>query len=157
MYNKKAKHNCLTFYYYIFSATIFCRFTFTRKVLQPPQRKAYHGEENINWKVKISIKRKDRQDGCSYRFRLAERAGFEPAVRVSVRTLSKRVPSTTQPSLHGGSLLFRCRLFPTAVYSTITADKLQLFSGDTTIIFWRCIARRIFSARRFAMSKRRNI
>lgn len=31
---------------------------------------------------------------------VAERAGFEPAVRVNVRTLSKRVPSTTQPPLH---------------------------------------------------------
>ena len=32
-------------------------------------------------------------------FILAERAGFEPAVRVNVRTLSKRVPSATQPPL----------------------------------------------------------
>ena len=31
---------------------------------------------------------------------VAERAGFEPAVPVRVRTLSKRVPSTAQPSLH---------------------------------------------------------
>lgn len=30
---------------------------------------------------------------------MAERAGFEPAVRVNVRTLSKRVPSATQPPL----------------------------------------------------------
>ena len=36
---------------------------------------------------------------------MAERAGFEPAVRFSVRTLSKRVPSTTQPPLHGASAL----------------------------------------------------
>lgn len=33
---------------------------------------------------------------------MAERAGFEPAVRVNVRTLSKRVPSATQPPLREG-------------------------------------------------------
>lgn len=30
---------------------------------------------------------------------MAEGAGFEPAVGVNLRTLSKRVPSSTQPSL----------------------------------------------------------
>ena len=30
---------------------------------------------------------------------MAEGAGFEPAVGVNLRTLSKRVPSTTQPPL----------------------------------------------------------
>ena len=42
--------------------------------------------------------------GVRTRLLLAERAGFEPAVRVSVRTLSKRVPSTTQPPLRVGVL-----------------------------------------------------
>ena len=31
--------------------------------------------------------------------KVAEGAGFEPAVGVNLRTLSKRVPSTTQPPL----------------------------------------------------------
>lgn len=33
-------------------------------------------------------------------FILAERTGFEPAVRLLAHTLSKRAPSTTRPSLH---------------------------------------------------------
>ena len=46
---------------------------------------------------------------------LAERAGFEPAVPVTVRSLSKRVPSAAQPSLRiarfvrAGFVLFNCR------------------------------------------------
>ena len=35
---------------------------------------------------------------------MAEGAGFEPAVGVNLRTLSKRVPSTTQPPLREGAL-----------------------------------------------------
>ena len=47
-----------------------------------------------------SYKRKTRLNlKGSNEFHLAERAGFEPAVRVNVRTLSKRVPSATQPPL----------------------------------------------------------
>ena len=33
---------------------------------------------------------------------MAEGAGFDPAVGVNLRTLSKRVPSTTQPPLREG-------------------------------------------------------
>lgn len=50
-----------------------------------------------------------------FRFLLAERAGFEPAVPVTVRSLSKRVPSAAQPSLRiarfvrAGFVLFNCR------------------------------------------------
>ena len=35
---------------------------------------------------------------------MAEGAGFEPAVGVNLRTLSKRAPSTTQPPLREGAV-----------------------------------------------------
>ena len=38
---------------------------------------------------------------------MAEGAGFEPAVGVNLRTLSKRVPSTTQPPLREGAVWTR--------------------------------------------------
>lgn len=38
---------------------------------------------------------------------MAEGAGFEPAVGVNLRTLSKRVPSTTQPPLRGRGVWLR--------------------------------------------------
>ncbi len=41
---------------------------------------------------------------------MAEGAGFEPAVGVNLRTLSKRVPSTTQPPLRKGAVWTRARV-----------------------------------------------
>ena len=35
-----------------------------------------------------------------YNSKMAERAGFEPAIRFPVYTLSRRAPSTTRPPLH---------------------------------------------------------
>lgn len=36
----------------------------------------------------------------AYISKMAERAGFEPAIRFPVYTLSRRAPSTTRPPLH---------------------------------------------------------
>src|ERR1044071_8523646 len=47
--------------------------------------------------------------GC-WRYRgLAEGAGFEPAIRFPVYTLSRRAPSTTRPPLHAGFFAARRR------------------------------------------------
>ena len=48
-------------------------------------------------------------------FSMAERTGFEPAIRVSVYTLSKRAPSTTRPPLHG-TALFILHAFQACAY-----------------------------------------
>ena len=47
------------------------------------------------------ITRKRPQNGCFLRH-LAEEAGFEPAIRFPVYTLSRRAPSTTRPPLRAG-------------------------------------------------------
>ena len=41
---------------------------------------------------------------------MAEGAGFEPAVGVNLRTLSKRVPSSTQPPLRDGAVWTSARV-----------------------------------------------
>ena len=50
-------------------------------------------------------KEKEPKPRVRFRFLLAERGGFEPPDTFPHRTLSKRVPSTTQPPLHDGNAL----------------------------------------------------
>lgn len=72
-----------------------------------------------------------------FRFLLAERGGFEPPDTLPHRTLSKRVPSTTQPSLHDKCSRLFCGFYPQLEYNTTSSGKNQAYKRGNRAVFAR--------------------
>ena len=67
----------------------------------PPMRTQPFGQPGSNLTPTPDIKRSDQMAGS---FNMAERAGFEPAIRLPAYTLSKRAPSATRTPLQMSNL-----------------------------------------------------
>ena len=68
---------------------------------------------------------------------VAERGGFEPPDTFPHRTLSKRVPSTTQPSLHDKCSRLFCGFYPQLEYNTTSSGKNQAYKRGNRAVFAR--------------------
>ena len=73
---------------------------------------------------------------------MAERAGFEPAIPVTVCPLSKRVPSAAQPSLHSPSVLSRTVVFNCCLpfVSNVFGEADFVRDGDHSSVVERHVA-----------------